>query len=54
MSSITVTNVPDKNVVRPEERIKLSALLTEIGREAGGVDIHIERDMTPAEPMSFE
>jgi plasmid stability protein len=43
-----------ENAVRPEGRIKLGSLLTEIGREAGGVDLDIERDKTPGEPMSFE
>lgn len=43
-----------ENAVRPEGRIKLGSLLAEIGREAGGVDLHIERDVTPGEPMSFE
>jgi hypothetical protein len=32
-----------ENAVRPEGRIKLGSLLAEIGREAGGVDLHIER-----------
>ena len=40
--------------VRPENRIKLGTLLAEIGREVGGIDLEIERDKTPAEPMSFE
>jgi plasmid stability protein len=39
---------------RPEGRVKLGSLLAEIGREAGGVDLEIERDRTPAEPVSFE
>ncbi len=43
-----------ENAVRPEGRIKLGSLLTEIGREAGGVDLDIERDKTLGEPMSFE
>jgi plasmid stability protein len=43
-----------ENAVRPEGRIKLGSLLTEIGREAGGVDLDIERDKTPGEPMSFD
>ena len=43
-----------ENAVRPEGRIKLGSLLAEIGREAGGVDLEIERDRTPAEPVSFE
>ena len=43
-----------ENAVRSEGRIKLGSLLTEIGREAGGVDLDIERDKTPGEPMGFE
>ncbi|GHT81972.1 antitoxin [Betaproteobacteria bacterium] len=40
--------------VRPEGRVKLGSLLAEIGREVGGVDLEIERDRTPREPVSFE
>ncbi len=40
--------------VRPEGRIKLGTLLAEIGHEVGGINIEIERDRTPTEPMSFE
>jgi plasmid stability protein len=43
-----------ESAVRPEGRIKLGTLLAEIGREVGGVDLEIERDRTPAEPMGFE
>ncbi|WP_339057561.1 FitA-like ribbon-helix-helix domain-containing protein [Candidatus Regiella endosymbiont of Tuberolachnus salignus] len=43
-----------ENAVRSRGRIKLGSLLAEIGREVGGVDLEIERDKTPAEPMSFE
>lgn len=43
-----------ENAVRPGGRIKLGSLLAEIGREAGGFDLELERDKTPAEPMSFE
>ena len=43
-----------ESAVRPEGRIRLGTLLAEIGREAGGVDLEIERDRTPAEPVSFE
>ena len=43
-----------ENAVRPEGRIKLGSLLAEIGREAGGVDLEIERDRTPVEPLGFE
>jgi plasmid stability protein len=40
--------------VRPAQRVRLGSLLAEIGREAGGVELEIERDKTPAEPISFE
>lgn len=40
--------------VKPEGRIKLGSLLADIGRELGGVDLKIERDKTPAEPLGFE
>ncbi|GFN47203.1 FitA-like ribbon-helix-helix domain-containing protein [Candidatus Regiella insecticola] len=43
-----------ENAVRSSGRIKLGSLLAEIGREVGGVDLEIERDKTPTEPMSFE
>ena len=43
-----------ENAVRPESRVKLGSLLAEIGREAGGVDLEIERDKTPVGPVSFE
>ncbi|MEX3630133.1 MAG: Arc family DNA-binding protein [Burkholderia sp.] len=43
-----------ESAVRPEGRIKLGSLLAEIGHEVGGVDLEIERDRTPAEPVSFE
>ncbi|MGK9235981.1 Arc family DNA-binding protein [Inquilinus limosus] len=43
-----------ESAVRPAERVKLGSLLAEIGREAGGVELEIERDKTPTEPISFE
>ncbi len=43
-----------ESAVRPEGRIKLGSLLADIGRELGGVDLDIERDKTPTEPMTFE
>ena len=43
-----------ESAVRPVGRIKLGSLLAEIGREVDGIDIEIERDRTPTEPMSFE
>ena len=43
-----------ESVARPEGRIKLGSLLADIGHQAGGVELHMERDSTPAEPLSFE
>jgi antitoxin FitA len=43
-----------ENAARPENRVKLGTLLAEIGKEAGGVDLKIERDKTSTEPLSFE
>jgi plasmid stability protein len=43
-----------ENAVRPESRVKLGSLLAEIGREVGGVDLEIERDRTPVEPVGLE
>jgi antitoxin FitA len=42
--------------VRPASRVKLGALLAEVGRRAGlgDGDLVFERDKTPAEPVSFE
>lgn len=40
--------------VKPEGRIKLGSLLADIGRSVGGVDLSIEREKTPAEPLRFE
>lgn len=39
---------------RPPQRVKLGSLLAQIGREAGGVELDIERDQTPTKPISFE
>ncbi|MDT0203019.1 hypothetical protein [Nocardioides sp. AE5] len=38
----------------PSERIRLGSLLANLGAEAGGVDIDIERGRTPREPIGFE
>lgn len=43
-----------ESAVRPDDRVKLGSLLAEIGQLAGGVDLMIERDKTPTEPLSFE
>jgi antitoxin FitA len=40
--------------VKSEGRVKLGALLAQIGRESGGVVLTIDRDPTPSEPASFE
>lgn len=41
-------------LVKPEGRIKLGSLLADIGHELGGVDVKIERDKTPVEPLGVE
>ena len=43
-----------ENVARPQGRVKLGSLLAEIGQQAGGFDLEIERDKSPTEPMRFE
>lgn len=43
-----------ESAVRPAQRVRLGSLLAEIGREAGGVELEIERDRTSSEPISFE
>jgi plasmid stability protein len=43
-----------ESIARPEGRIKLGSLLAEIGQQAGGFDLEVERGKSPAEPMSFE
>jgi plasmid stability protein len=43
-----------ESVARPEGRIKLGSLLAEIGLQAGGFNFELERDKSPADPMSFE
>jgi len=43
-----------ESIARPEGRIKLGSLLAEIGRQVEGFDLEVERDKSPAEPMSFE
>jgi antitoxin FitA len=41
-------------VALPPNRLKVGSALVELFRPLGGVDLDIERDRTPAEPMSFE
>jgi plasmid stability protein len=43
-----------ETAVKNEGRVKLGSLLAQIGRECGGVDLAIERDRMPTEPVSFE
>ncbi|WP_278644605.1 FitA-like ribbon-helix-helix domain-containing protein [Burkholderia lata] len=43
-----------ERAVLPGGRLKLGALLAEIGREAGGVEFDVPRDRAPTNPMSFE
>ena len=43
-----------ENVARPQGRVKLGSLLAEIGQQAGGFNLEIERDKSPTEPMRFE
>lgn len=40
--------------VRPPERLKIGTALVELFRPLGGVDLEIERDRTPAEPIRFD
>ena len=42
-----------ESVVHPPNRVKLGSLLAKIGREAGGVDLEITRDRTPADPIDL-
>ncbi len=43
-----------ESVARPESRVKLGSLLAEIGQQAGGFDLLIERDKSTEDPISFE
>ena len=43
-----------ESAARPDDRVKLGSLLAEIGQQAGGADLVIDRDHTPTEPMIFE
>lgn len=40
--------------VKPAGRVKLGSMLADIGRELGGIELEINRDKTPAEPLNFE
>jgi antitoxin FitA len=39
--------------VRPTERVKLGSALAALALPFGGLDLDIERDKTPAEPISI-
>ena len=43
-----------EQAARPEGRIQLGSLLAEIGQQAGGFELVIERDKTPGKPIVFE
>lgn len=40
--------------VKPEGRVKLGSLLAEIGREAGEIELNIDRNKSDTQPTSFE
>jgi antitoxin FitA len=40
--------------VKPAETIGIGSALSRLGRRLGGVDLEIDRDRTPAEPIRFE
>jgi len=40
--------------VRPEERMKVGSAIRALVMKHGGVDLHLERDQTPAGTVSFE
>ena len=39
--------------VAPPDRVRLGSLLAEIGRDAGGVDLDVERDATVTAPVDL-
>ncbi|MBY4945562.1 plasmid stability protein [Cupriavidus respiraculi] len=43
-----------QSAARLDGAVRLGSLLAEIGREAGGFELTIERDKTPDEPIRFE
>ena len=40
--------------VKPAETIGIGSALARLGRRFGGVDLDIDRDRTPVEPIRFE
>jgi antitoxin FitA len=43
-----------EKAVRPDSRLKLGSAIVAMTRQFGGVDLDIERDQTPTEPVSFD
>lgn len=43
-----------ESIARPEGRVRLGSVLAEIGQAAGGFELKIERDKSPAVPVNFE
>lgn len=39
--------------VRPPERVKIGSALAALAKPLGGLDLDVQRDQTPAEPISF-
>jgi antitoxin FitA len=42
-----------EQAAKPEGRVKLGSLLSRLGRDVGGVELDIERDPTPTQPMNL-
>ena len=42
------------NAVRPSGRLRIGSELAALGRKYGGVELRIERDKSPAEPIDFD
>lgn len=40
--------------VRPPARVRLGSALAKLARPLGGLELDLERDETPAEPIVFE
>lgn len=42
-----------ESATAPAGRVRLGSLLAEIGQEAGGVELDIQRDRAPSEPIDL-
>jgi antitoxin FitA len=42
-----------EQAAKPEGRVKLGSLLSQLGRDVGGVELDIERDTTPTQPVNL-